>query len=83
MLIALAVGFLTRWEKVADDPKAGLVAGVGLTLIVFVTYCVLGLAGFKASPLGAVNVPRVYVWSLLCAIAALVFGVLFYFLGHS
>jgi len=78
IVIAVALVFVTRWSKVTDDLRASLFAGVVLTLVVFLTYFVLGIAGLKPSPQGAVNVPRVYAWSLICAVSVLVFGALFY-----
>ena len=83
VLIVFSFIFVTRWSKFVDDPMAAVAVFAGLVVVVFLTYFVLALTGFKASPHGAVSVPRVYVWSLICAIALLVFGVLFYFLLHG
>jgi hypothetical protein len=71
---------LTRWSKFADDPVMGIAIMSGLVLVVFLTYFVLAMIGFKASSPGVVEAPRIYVWSVLCAIVILVFGVLFYLL---
>jgi hypothetical protein len=70
---------LTRWSKFADDPVLGAIMS-GLVLVVFLTYFVLAMIGFKASPQGVVEAPRMYAWSVLGAIVILVFGVLFYLL---
>jgi len=69
----------SRWSKFAD-PVAGIAVVSGLILIVFLTYFALALTGFRVSPRGIVDVPRIYVWSILCAIVVLVFGALFYVL---
>ena len=79
-MIGLAYIVMTRWSKFADDPVAGIAIMSGLVLVVFLTYFVLALTGFKASPQGVVDAPRIYVWSVLGAIVILVFGVLFYLL---
>jgi hypothetical protein len=71
---------LTRWSKVDDDPAAGIAIVSGLVLVVFLTYFVLAMTGFKASPQGVVEAPRIYAWSVLCAIVILVFGALLYLL---
>jgi hypothetical protein len=81
VLIGLAFVMAARWSKFADDPMTGIASVSGLVLVVFLTYFVLGVTGFKASPQGTVDVPRIYVWSVLCAIVILVFGILFYFLA--
>jgi hypothetical protein len=78
MVVVSAFIVVTRWSKFADDPVAGIATMSGLLLIVFLTYFVLGVIGFKASPQGVVNAPRIYAWPVLCAIVILVFGVLFY-----
>ena len=71
---------LTRWSKFADDPMAGIAIVSALVLVVFLTYFVLAMTGFKASPQGVVEAPRIYAYSVLCAIVILVFGALFYLL---
>ena len=71
---------VTRWSKFVDDPASGIISVGGLILIVFLTYFVLALAGFEPSPQGTVKVPRLFAWPLLCAVAIIVFGVLFYLL---
>jgi len=80
VLIVVALDLVAHRRQLADDPLSGIFAGAGLVLIVFLTFFVLALAGFKASPQGVVDVPRVYAWSLVFVILVLVVGVLFYFL---
>ena len=82
VLILSAFAFVVRWSKFADDPVLGLAIVGGLDLIVFLTYFVLGLTGFKGSPEGDVDAPRVYALPLVFAVVVLVFGVVFYFLLH-
>jgi hypothetical protein len=77
--LGVAVSLVGHAQQ-SDDPMLHFAVAGGLILIVFLTYFLLGLTGFKASPRGSVNVPRVYAWSLVCAIVVLVFGALFYFL---
>ena len=71
---------LTKWSKLVDDPVAGIFSISGPILIVFVTYFVLAMAGFKVSPEGGVDIPRIYAWPVLGAIFVLVFGAFFYLL---
>jgi len=82
LAIAIATAFIivTRWSKFANDPVAGMAIMSGLVLVVFLTYFVLAVTGFQSSPQGVVDAPRVFVWSVLCAIVVVVFGVLFYVL---
>ena len=69
-------------RSVGGPPTSALAIVAGLDLVVFLTYFVLALTGFKASPAGDVNVPRVYVWSLVGAVDVFVFGVLLILLEH-
>jgi uncharacterized BrkB/YihY/UPF0761 family membrane protein len=80
MALAGALTLLTHWSKFADDRVVGVAVVSGLVLVVFLTYFVLALAGFKVSPRGVVEAPRLYAWSFICAIVIVVFGVLFYLL---
>ena len=80
MLIVSASIVVIRWSKFADDQVAGIATMSGLVLVVFLTYFVLAVTGFNASPQGVVDAPRIYAWSILGVIAVLVFGVLFYLL---
>jgi hypothetical protein len=82
MVVLGAFILATRWSKFADDPTSGVAIMGGLVLVVFLTYFVLALTGFKVSPQGVVDVPRVYAWGILCAIVISVFGVLFFLLLH-
>src|SRR3954469_11835773 len=81
VLIVLAYIIATRWSKFADDPF-GVAVVATLGVVVFLTYFILGLTGYTASPQGHVSVPRVYGWALVTAIVAVVFVVLFYVLLH-
>jgi hypothetical protein len=86
-LVIVIVGayvLASRWSNSADDAVSGVAIVAGLALVVFLTYFVLAMTGFTASPEGIVDAPRIYVWAVLCAIVVLVFGVLFYVLQrHS
>jgi hypothetical protein len=72
-------------DRLAGFPPAhAILLMANLAFVVFLTYVVLALMGFKVSQQGVVDVPRIYAWGLLCAIVISVFGVLFYLLvGRS
>jgi hypothetical protein len=73
----IAVG---RWSQLSEDWRAGVGALGTMVLGVFLTYFVLALIGYKASPDGAVTVPRTYAWLLTSAIFVVVFFAVFYLL---
>jgi hypothetical protein len=82
LILAALITVRARSSPFHGDLIRDVAIGGGLVLVVFLTYFVLALAGFKASPQGVVDVPRPYAWLLVSAIVVLVFGVLFYMLLH-
>ena len=78
MVVLGAFILAIRWSKFAATFGIAIMGGV--VLVVFLTYFVFALMGFKVSPQGVVDVPRVYAWGILCAIVISVFGVLFFLL---
>lgn len=81
---ALAGGFilLVRWRWASAEPIRRVSILVALTAIVFLTYFVLGLAGFRIQldRDARVRVPRVIAWLIVACVTVVVFGVLFYLL---
>lgn len=57
----------SRRESGLDEESIG----AGLSAIVFLTYFILGLAGFRISAGGDVKVPRVYAWLLVASLTVL------------
>ena len=58
-------------------PAVWGVIGVGLAAIVFGTYFILGLAGYRVSRDGSVRIPRPYAWLVVCVVVLAV-GVVAY-----
>ncbi len=80
MALAGAVILFLRWRRLAADPIAAVSIVTALTLVVFLTYFVLGLAGFRVSRNGVARVPRIVGWLIVTVVTVVVFGVLFYLL---
>jgi len=82
--VALASCFilLVRWRWFSTNPISRISVVVALTAIVFLTYFVLGLAGYRVSldRDARVRVPRLIAWLIVACVTVVVFGVLFYLL---
>jgi uncharacterized membrane protein YozB (DUF420 family) len=82
--VALAGCFilLARWQSLSTEPISSISVVVALTAIVFLTYFLLGLAGYRVSldRHARVHVPRVVGWLVVAVTTVITFGVLFYFL---
>lgn len=59
------------------SPIVMAVIGLGLTAVVFMTYFVLGIAGYRVSADGTVQAPWPYAWAVALA-AVLVAGAIAY-----
>jgi hypothetical protein len=56
-----------------------LAISLGLTLVVFLTYFVLALCGYKIDANGSVDVRKRYSWPLIGAVTVIVMAVALYF----
>jgi hypothetical protein len=83
--IAVAIGnafILFTHPKLQEDLLRGASIGIAMVAIVFITYFVLGFAGFRVSVGGQVRVPRLISWLVVAVATLAVFGLWFYFWAH-
>ena len=73
-----ALDWLIRWQF-ANRWQPSLPVVIGLSLVVFLTYFLFVLLGFKSSSPGVVDAPGIYAWPAVFVILLSVFGLLFYF----
>ena len=69
-LVAGVVVALSHWRQTLADPVGVAAAGLGLALVVFVTYLAFGVAGYDVSADGTASVPRRVAWPV-AALAAI------------
>ena len=78
--VLCGLGAVSRRPRFNSDPRGSVAVVAGLTLVVFLTYFLFVLLGFKSSSPGAVDAPRIYTWPAVFVILLLVFGTLFFLL---
>jgi hypothetical protein len=82
MAIVSVFIFFTH-AKLWKDPLTGMSIGVAVVVVVFLTYFVLALAGFRVSAAGDTHAPRLLGWLVVTVVTVVVFALWFLLWARS